>query len=629
LKRRPQPGRRFFVLCGSLREHRVSLPKLYTCAAVESCPFVLHLYGDILGHPFKNDLEVTMRKLWFVSLILVSVAFAQIPTAKSATPADKPAAKAEVKPAADKSAKPAAAAGMAAFEKGLGNAHHPVSTKSAEAQVAFDEGLRLAYGFNHDEAVRAFERAAKADPKLAMAYWGISYAKGPNYNLPIDAAGELAAYAALKKAQELASGASQQEQDYIAALSRRYSTDTVPDFKSLSANYKDAMKELSAKYPDDLDAATMYAESMMDMNPWGLWHTDGTPWELTPEITRVLESVLKRDPQHMGAIHLYIHAVEASPNPERALAGANILASLAPTSGHLVHMPAHIYSRTGDFDRAASTNVVAAKQDENYAKAGGLQGIYMMMYYSHNVHFIAYSASMGGNYAEAIAAANKLAAHVGPHVAMMPPLEGFMTVPLAVNVRFQKWDEILKMPKPADNMRTTTALWHYSRGLAFTGKGQLKEAKNELDTFRKFEDATPEDQVFAMPINNKAKNVLKIADDVLAAKIAIAEKDPFKAETLLREGVELQDGLKYGEPPDWFQPVRETLGATLLADDKAAEAEKVFRADLEKNPRNGRSLFGLSAALRAQGKTYDAEMVNTQFESAWKRADTKLKASEM
>jgi tetratricopeptide (TPR) repeat protein len=389
------------------------------------------------------------------------------------------------------------------------------------------------------------------------------------------------------------------------------------------------MKELSAKYPDDLDAATIYAESMMDMNPWGLWNHDGTPWELTPEITRVLESVMRRNPEHMGAIHLYIHAVEASPNPERALAGANMLASLAPTAGHLVHMPAHIYSRTGDFDHAASTNVKAAIADENYAKAGGLQGIYMMMYYSHNVHFIAYSASMGGNYSEAIAAANKLAAHVGPHVAAMPPLEGFMTVPLAVNVRFQRWDDVLKTPKPADNMKTTTALWHYSRGLAYAGTGKTKEAGEELSALRQFEDATPADQVFAMPINNKAKDVLKIADDVLAAKIALLGKDPYKAQTLLREAVEIQDSLKYGEPPDWFQPVRETLGAALLSDGKAAEAEKVFRADLEKNPRNGRSLFGLNAALKAQGKEYDAEQVATQFQTAWKKADTKLKATEM
>jgi tetratricopeptide (TPR) repeat protein len=236
---------------------------------------------------------------------------------------------------------------------------------------------------------------------------------------------------------------------------------------------------------------------------------------------------------------------------------------------------------------------------------------------------------MGGNYSEAITAANKLAAHVGPHVAAMPPLEGFMTVPIAVNVRFQKWDEILKLKQPEDGMKTTTALWHYARGLAFAGKGQLKEAKDELSAFRTFEDATPEDQVFAMPINNKAKDVLKIADDVLSAKIALANKDPYKAQTLLREAVDIQDSLKYGEPPDWFQPVRETLGASLLADGKAAEAEKVFRADLEKNPRNGRSLFGLSAALKAQGKDYDAAQVNTQFEAAWKKADTKLKATEM
>jgi tetratricopeptide (TPR) repeat protein len=568
-----------------------------------------------------------MKRLSLVTLICMSAAFAQQPMAHDHAAMEKPATKKAT--SADKTSTKPAAAGLDAFRKGVGNLHHPVSTKSPEAQAAFDEGLRLAYGFNHDEAVRSFERAAKADPKLAMAYWGIAWVKGPNYNLPIDAAGELAAYDALKKAQALASGAPQNEQDYISALSRRYSSDTVPNFTKLSADFKDAMKEVSAKYPDDLDAATIYAESMMDMNPWGLWHPDGTPWELTPEITRVLESVLRRNPEHMGAIHLYIHAVEASPNPERALAGANTLASLAPTSGHLVHMPAHIYSRTGDFDRAQSTNVKAAAQDEAYAKAGGLQGIYMMMYYSHNVHFIAYSASMGGNYAEAIAAANKLAAHVGPHVAAMPPLEGFMTVPIAVNVRFQKWDEILKLKQPGDGMKTTTALWHYARGQAFVGKNQLKEANDELAAFRKFEDATPEDQVFAMPINNKAKSVLKIADNVLSAKIALASNDPFRAQTLLREAVEIQDSLKYGEPPDWFQPVRETLGAALLNDGKAEEAEKVFRADLEKNPRNGRSLFGLSAALKAQGKDYDAAQVNTQFEAAWKKADTKLKATEM
>lgn len=338
---------------------------------------------------------------------------------------------------------------------------------------------------------------------------------------------------------------------------------------------------------------------------------------------------MRRDPDHLGAIHLYIHATEASPNPERALAGANKLASLAPTAGHLVHMPAHIYSRTGDFDSAASTNVKAVKADEAYAKAGGLQGIYMMMYYSHNIHFIAYSASMGGNYAEAMAAATKLAAHVGPHVSAMPPLEGFMTVPLAVNVRFQKWDELLKTPKPPENMKTTTAIWHYSRGLAYAGKADAKNAQTELEALTQMWNATPLDQPFSMPIKNKAHDVLHIAVNVLSAKIALLNKDPFKAEQLLREAADIQDSLKYGEPPDWFQPVRETLGSALLADGKAAEAEKVFRADLEKNPRNGRSLFGLSEALKAQGKDYDADSVRSEFQASWKKADTRLKATEM
>jgi len=367
----------------------------------------------------------------------------------------------------------------------------------------------------------------------------------------------------------------------------------------------------------------------MDLNPWGLWNHDGSPWEGTPEITRVLESVLKRNPNHMGAIHYYIHAVEASPNPERALAGANKLASLAPSAGHIVHMPAHIYIRTGDYNAAVRTNQDAVKADEAYMQASGVQGIYPMMYYSHNLHFIAATASMEGRYLEARQAAEKLATHVGPHVKDMPPLEGFMAIPGAVLVRFQRWEDILKSPAPDAAMKTTNAMWHYARGLAYTGLGKLKEAENEHQQLVAAENATPADAIFAMPINNKTRDVLKIADDVLAAKIALAQKDNAKAIPLLQEAVAIQDSLKYGEPPDWFYPVRESLGAAMLMNGDAAGAEKVFRADLEKNPRNARSLFGLRESLVAQGKKYDAQFVNREFAEAWKNADTKLRMQDL
>src|SRR5215831_15817514 len=369
---------------------------------------------------------------------------------------------------------------------GLSDLHHPVSTKNPEAQQFFDQGLRLIYAFNHDEAARSFRKATELDPKLAIAYWGVAEAVGPNYNDPADDA--------------------------------RFQ------------QYHDAMREVVKNYPDDLDAATLFAESGMNLHPWGLWELDGTPREGTEEIVATLESVLKRDPNHFGAIHYYIHAVEASKSPERALAGANRLAALAPSAGHIVHMPAHVYIRTGDYASAVKTNQEAAAVDQAYIKASGAQGIYPLMYYSHNLHFIAMCAAMNGDYTEANKNADMLAAHVAPHVKEMPPLEGFMTIPIAVDVRFRKWDEILKMPKPDPEMRITTVFWHFARGMALAAKGKVNEAEAEYQVVSDAEKNTPEDVVFAMPVNNKAKDVLKIARDVLGAKIALAKKD--KASTI-------------------------------------------------------------------------------------------------
>src|SRR5579871_6595509 len=334
--------------------------------------------------------------------------------------------------------------GQPTLQTGLGNLHHPVSTKNTQAQQFFDQGLRLIYAFNHYEAERSFRRASELDPKLAIAYWGIAEAVGPNYNDPASEERFKQAYDAIQRASDLSADASPSEQAYIQAMAKRFPADPKADLRKAAEDYHNAMRDVSNQFPDDLDAATLFAESGMNLHPWGLWHVDGTPEAGTEEIVSTLESVIRRDPNHMVAVHYYIHAVEASPNPERALAGANKLASLAPNAGHIVHMPAHVYIRTGDYDAAVRTNEKAAEVDRAYIKATGVQGIYPMMYYSHNLHFIAMCAAMNGNYDEAKKNADLLLANVSPHLKEMPPLEGFTTIPLAVDIRFHHWDAILR-----------------------------------------------------------------------------------------------------------------------------------------------------------------------------------------
>jgi tetratricopeptide (TPR) repeat protein len=507
---------------------------------------------------------------------------------------------------------------------GVGNVHHPVSTSNPEAQTFFDQGLRLIYAFNHDEAARSFQRAAELDPKLAIAYWGVAEAVGPNYNDPASEDRFKQAHEAIQKAVDLSANASPSEQAYIQAMAKRFPADPKANLRKAAEDYHDAMRDVSKKYPDDLDAATLFAESGMTLHPWGLWHVDGTPEAGTEEIVATLESVIRRDPNHLGAIHYYIHATEASPNPERALAGANRLAAMAPAAGHIVHMPAHVYIRTGDYEAAVKTNEEAAEVDRAYIKASGAQGIYPLMYYSHNLHFIAMCASMNGNYAEASKNAALLVANVGPHVKDMPPLEGFMTIPMAVNVRFHKWSDILATPQPDPAMKITTGFWHFARGMALAGTGKLSEAEAEYKIVSEAEQNTPPDVVFAMPINNKAKDIMKISENVLGAKIAVARKDNVQAISLLTAAVAIQDTLKYGEPPDWFFPVRESLGGVLLINGDAAGAEKVFRTDLDRNPRNPRSLFGLQQTLKAQDRNYDAGFVESEFHDSWKGGEVKV-----
>ena len=523
----------------------------------------------------------------------------------------------------------AAPAKPATLMSGYGDLHHPVSTSNPKAQQFFDQGMRQIYAFNHDEAARSFQRAADLDPKLAMAYWGVAEAVGPNYNDPASDQRFAAAHAAIQKAADLSSNASPVEQAYIQAMALRFPADPKADRRQAAEAYHDAMREVSKNFPDDLDAATLFAESGMNLHPWGLWHRDGRPEAGTEEIVATLESVIKRDPNHMGAIHYYIHAVEASASPERALAAANRLAAMAPAAGHLVHMPAHVYIRTGDYAAAVKTNEAAAIADRAYIKASGVQGLYPMMYYSHNLHFIAMCSAMSGDYAEAMKNAQLLAAHVRPHVKEMPPLEGFVTIPIAVDVRFRRWDDILKMPKPSPEMQTETVFWHFARGMALAAKGKPDEAQADYQLVADAEKNTPEDVIFAMPVNNKTKDVLKIARDVLGAKIALAKKDNASAIAQLQEAVKVQDYLKYNEPEDWFFPVRESLGAVLLMNEDAASAEKVFREDLDRHPRNPRSLFGLEAALKAQKRDYDAGFVQKQFQAAWKGGPLNLKVDDL
>ena len=518
----------------------------------------------------------------------------------------------------------AAGARPVTLVSGLSDLHHPVSTKNAEAQKFFDQGLRFIYAFNHDEAARSFHKAAELDPKLGMAWWGVAEAVGPNYNDPASEERFKEAHEAIQKAVDLSSGASASEQAYIAAMAKRFPADPKSDLRKAAEDYRDAMREVMKSFPDDLDAATLFAESGMNLHPWGLWNHDGTPREGTDEIVAVLESVLKRDPNHLGAVHYYIHSVEASNSPERALAGANRLAALAPGAGHIVHMPAHVYIRTGDYAQAVKTNVSAAAADEAYLKGASGPSMYSGMYYSHNLHFIAIAASMQGDFAAAKSGADRLAAHVKPMIKDMPMLEGFLTIPTAIQVRFERWNDVLKTPQPDAGLPVATTFWHYAQGVALAETGKPDQAEKHRQAVEAAFNATPADAIFAPPFNNKTKDILRIANDVLTARIAMARNDKQTAITNLRDAVTVQDSLNYGEPPDWYFPVRESLGGVLLMNGDAKSAEQVFREDLERNPRNPRSLFGLREALKAQDRAYDAGFVDKQFKEAWKGGPVKV-----
>jgi len=507
------------------------------------------------------------------------------------------------------------------LEKGLGTVNHPVSTKNAEAQRFFNQGLAYIFAFNHNEAVRSFRRAAELDPSLAIAYWGSSLALGSNYNLPADSPAVKAAFADLQKAIELAKATtvSAHDRDYIEALSHRYSANPNAEPQERAAAYREAMSALVKKYPNDLDAATLYAESMMNLHPWQLWTADGKPTENTLELVAVLEGVLKRDPKHPGANHYYIHSVEASPNPERALASAKRMGTIAPTAGHLVHMPAHIYIRTGDYASAAQVNVDAIKADEAYIKKNGNEGIYQAMYYNHNIHFLASASAMNGNFAVARENSLKLRTNVLPMIKMMPMLESFGAYPMTTLVRFRKWEEILSEPAPDKEAPVMTAMWHFARGVALAETGKAPDANRELANFR----TASAPVVATMPWgNNLAPEVLKVPEEILAGEAALSAGDRAAAIDHFTKAAAAQDSLIYGEPPDWDLPAREFLGRAMLLNGDAKGAEEVYRAELAKRPNSGRAIYGLIESLKRQNKTREAGRLSKSLKAAWSHSDT-------
>lgn len=512
---------------------------------------------------------------------------------------------------------------------GLGQHHHAISTENPEAQSFFDQGLTLVFAFNHEEGARAFRRASELDPQSAMAFWGIALALGPCINLDVDPPHERAAYDAMQKALLLSASAPQIERDYIRALATRYSLAPSVDLRKLDRDYAGAMRELSHRYPDDLDAATLYAESLMDLHPWKQWTLDGQPTEVTEEILTVLESVLRRDPNHIGANHYYIHATEASPHPEWALASARRLEVLAPAAGHLVHMPAHTYMRVGDYSAAARSNATAAEVDRKYLAASGTTGsMYDMMYYCHNLHFLAASYSMAGNFSRAKQAADELAAHAAPMLRDMPAAEVYVSYRIFVLLRFHRWNEILKLSAPDPNLDMTAAFWHFARGSAFAATGQLDMAQTQRKYLDDARSGAPADLQFSF-FANKAQIFLALAENILDARIAAAKNDSETEIKAWQEAVRIQDTLNYGEPPEWFYPVRESLGAALLLNGQPERAEDIFRADLEHNPRNPRSLFGLLRSLEAQKKNSGADNVRREFQAAWKSADFQLALEDL
>ncbi|MFA6915118.1 MAG: hypothetical protein WC222_01860 [Parachlamydiales bacterium] len=498
---------------------------------------------------------------------------------------------------------------------------HPVTTKNVTAQLYFDQGLTLLYAFNHDASYWSFLRATQTDPDLAMGYWGMALALGQNINLDITNVRQKKAFELAHKALALTKNTSLAEKDYIQALAQRYTDNDKPDLEKLAKAYYSAMGKIVEKYPDDVDASVLYSESVLDLSPWKQWTNDGKALPETEAAVALLEKVLKRDPQHLGANHYYIHIIEASKHPEWALASAERLRTMMPASGHILHMPAHIYLLLGDYHLAAKSNEDAVAADRAYVAKYGMVGVYPMHYMTHNLYFLSRAYGMEGRYEDAKHAATELSEMYVPHFSYMPSLEYYVTTPYFISLRFHAWDDVLTIPEPPKELTVAHALWHFSRAYAFYNMANTERGRHEQNLFAEESALIPPNAEFGM---NKAQKVLKIADLLLSARIAIINNHTEDALKAYENAVAEQDSMSYNEPPDWFFPIREAYGAYLLQLGKVKNAEEIFREDLNSHPRNGRSLFGLQESLKKQNRTHDLYWVSQEFDKAWFYSDTKL-----
>lgn len=521
-----------------------------------------------------------------------------------------------------------AEAPIAPMLNGLGDYHFPVTTQSPESQRFFDQGLRLTYAFNHSEALRAFKEAVRLDPGNAMAYWGWALVLGPNLNLPMVPEVVPQAFRAIQQAVALKEKVSLRERAFIEALTERYTVDPTADRRPFDLAYARAMAKLLARFPDDLDAATLYAASLMNLSPWDYWNLDGSPKGQTGKILETLQSVIDRNPRHAGALHYYIHAVEAH-HPERGERPADMLGGLMPGAGHLVHMPSHIYMRVGRFTDSYEANRKAVAADESYITQCRSQGIYPLNYYPHNIHFMAWSAMFQGRPTASLEAARKIVEKVPPELSVdkntWALYETFLSQPMFVMVRFGMWDEMLAEPKPDLESQFMTGIWHYGRALAYIHTDRPAMAKRELHPLSAAREAMGAVEHYVGFAT--AETLLTIAEEIVQGELARVEGNTLEGLARLERAVRLEDSLRYNEPPDWYFPVRQFLGAMLLDAGRPNEAEVIYAADLRKNPENGYSLFGLRYALEKQGKHQDAQAVVERFDRAWADATHTLTSS--
>jgi len=509
----------------------------------------------------------------------------------------------------------------------LGDHHMKVTTNNARSQFFFDQGYKLTLAFNHSEALRSFKEAVRLDQNNAMAYWGMALVLGPNLNLPMQEAVVAATWDAMQQALALRDKVTAKEAAYIDALAVRYSPNPKADRAALNAAYVNAMKNLVAAYPNDLDAATLYASAMMNLNPWDYWYKDGTPKHSTSHVLEVLQSIIQRDDKAAGAHHYLIHLTEAF-RPELAVGSADQLGGLMPAAGHLVHMPSHIYMRVGRYKDSYDANVKAVKADAGYLSACRAQGIYPLLYYPHNTHFLVWSSMFLGRSEDAYQAAIQVVENI-PDFARpeeWSASETFRSQKMVVLVRFGRWNEMLVYPKPAESDKFLTGIWHYGRGLAYLNQNNLTKAQKELKTLTKVQKSLAGGKRYRIGFSS-ADSLLDIAIGVLDGEILAKNGDMDDGIARLEKAVRIQDGLMYNEPPSWYFPVRHILGAVLLDAGLASEAEVVYWEDLRRNPNNGYALFGLVKSLEVQKKSNIAKAMSKRFEKAWAFADVSLQSS--